>query len=342
MNESERWELLAKVLADEASPAERQRVADWLAASPDHQALFAQLRASWPPPAAAASSPETEAAFNRLLVRLEATEPVIVQSPPPVRRLGWLRWAAAVAVLLLGSWAVWQYAGKSVSAGAIAKVNPKGSRSVIRLADGSTVWLNADSRLDYPETFADSTREVRLVGEAFFKVAHNPRQPFIVRLATGSVRVLGTSFNVRAYPGDSTVETTVLTGKVAFVPGPTRVAAGGSPKKDTVFVLPNSRVVQSLARAEVRQQPVAAALSTAWTNDRLEFRNTPLGEVAKTLERWYGTPVVLARQDLAHCPLTGSFHRQSLREVMDVIALTRVFDYELTGERLLIKGRGCP
>ncbi|MBC7890926.1 MAG: FecR domain-containing protein [Sphingobacteriaceae bacterium] len=336
MDESPPWELLAKALAGEASPDEQRRVADWLAQNPENPAIFTQLQAAWKPDPTHASSPETEAAFSRLLSRLDAED--APQTARPVRRLGWVRWAAAVA-LLLGTWTVWQTVSTSPDE-PVAKVNPKGERSVLKLSDGSTVWLNADSRLEFPETFSDSIREVRLVGEAFFKVAHNPRQPFIVRLATGSVRVLGTSFNIRSYPGDSTVETTVLTGKVAFVPKTSRSNQSVS-QKDTVLVLPNSRVIQSLVRAEVRQQPVAAALSTAWTDDRIEFRDTPLGEVAKTLERWYGTPVVLARADLAQCPLTGSFRRQSLREVMDVIALTRVFDYELSGERLLIKGRGC-
>ncbi len=336
MDESPPWELLAKALAGEASSAEQRQVADWLAQNPEHPALFAQLQAVWKPVPNPLSSLETEAAFQRVLSRLESAEGT--NTGRPLRRLGWVRWAAAVT-LLLGTWAVWQTVGTSTN-DPIAKINPKGSRSVVKLSDGSTVWLNADSRLEFPESFSDSIREVRLVGEAFFKVAHNPRQPFVVRLATGSVRVLGTSFNIRAYPGDSTVETTVLTGKVAFVPKPSRSKRSVS-QKDTVLVLPNSRVIQSLVRAEVHQQPVVAALSTAWTDDRIEFRDTPLGEVAKTLERWYGTPVVLARADLAQCPLTGSFRRQSLREVMDVIALTRVFDYELSGERLLIKGRGC-
>jgi len=334
MDESPPWELLAKVLAGEVSPTEQQQVTDWLAQNPEHPALFAKLQAAWTSNPTPASSSETEAAFSNLWSRLDAE----AQTARPVRRLGWVRWAAAVA-LLLGTWAIWQSVGTSPDE-PLAKVNPKGERSVLKLSDGSTVWLNADSRLEFPETFSDSIREVRLVGEAFFKVAHNPHQPFVVRLATGSVRVLGTSFNIRSYPGDSTVETTVLTGKVAFVPKSPRSNQRVS-QKDTVLVLPNSRVIQSLVRAEVRQQPVVAVLSTAWTDDRIEFRDTPLGEVAKTLERWYGTPVVLARADLAPCTLTGSFRRQSLREVMDVIALTRVFDYELSGERLLIKGRGC-
>ncbi|MBC8153090.1 MAG: FecR family protein, partial [Bacteroidetes bacterium] len=183
-------------------------------------------------------------------------------------------------------------------------------------------------------------------GEAFFRVTHNPKQPFVVRLATGSVRVLGTSFNIRAYPGDSLVETSVVTGRVAFVPKPVSPSPRPGRKMtvaqpDTLFLTPNVKAIQSLTRRSIATQPTVAVNQIAWTESKLVFRNTPMGEVAKTLERWYGLPVTLERESLRQCPLTGTFQNQSLREVMTLIAMTNRFQYELTPARVTIKGPGC-
>jgi ferric-dicitrate binding protein FerR (iron transport regulator) len=250
--------------------------------------------------------------------------------------------------LLIGFWGWQQFLPATHPPSVVQQTNPKGTRSQIHLADGSTVWLNADSHLSYPKTFAGALREVSLEGEAFFTVTPNPKQPFVVRLKTGSVRVLGTSFNIRAYAGDSTVETSVVTGRVAFIPK--SVTTGQQPQpgrketiltSDTLFLLPNVRAIQSLNRQAVATQPTVAANQIAWTESKLVFRNTPMGEVAKTLERWYGTPVSLEGESLRQCPLTGTFQNQSLREVMTLIAMTNQFQYELTPTRVTIKGPGC-
>jgi ferric-dicitrate binding protein FerR (iron transport regulator) len=332
MNETQRWERLAKVLAGEATPEELAEHTRWLSESPQHAARWGQLQASWNQP----SPPlplDTPAALAKVQRRLDAASEV---PEPRVRRLGWRAWvAAAVLALALGAglWVGWQ---SRRTPDLIAEANPKGQRSELTLPDGSRVWLNADSRLEYPETFADSVRAVSLEGEAFFEVAHNPKQPFLVRLKTGTVRVLGTSFNVRAYPGDSTVETSVLTGRVAFIPKPKPAAR--PVLADTVFVLPDFKVTQSLRSARIERLPTVARRQAAWTENRLEFHDTPLTEIARTLERWYGTPVRLEGE--SQCRLTGSFpDPRSLREVMDALALTHLCEYELTRQELVIRGQ---
>ncbi|GAB3641084.1 FecR family protein [Spirosoma arcticum] len=353
MPDSINWTLIGKVLADEANDTERREFNDWLSAHPEQQPVVDNLRRFWlTPDARPANKPlDVAAAYQRLQRRLESEPPPVDETPArplwSVRR--WSGWAAAASVtLLIGVWG-WQQLRSSPDAlPVVQQTNPKGTRSQIHLADGSTVWLNADSHLSYPKTFTGALREVTLEGEAFFTVTHNPKQPFVVRLATGSVRVLGTSFNIRAYPGDSTVETSVVTGRVAFVPKPVTTGQPASAsrqlpstKTDTLFLLPNVRAIQSLNRRSVATQPTVAANQIAWTESKLVFRNTPMGEVAKTLERWYGTPVSLEGEALRQCPLTGTFQNQSLREVMTLIAMTNRFQYELTPTRVTIKGPGC-
>lgn len=352
MHNSVDWNLLGKVIAGEATPLERQQLDDWLAAHPDQQPIVDSLRQFWLTPTAKTDvADQTVAeAFARLQQRINSqTTPAEVPVRPLWTWRPWAGWAAAASVALTAGFLGWtQWHTATDVRPIVEQINPKGTRSQIHLADGSTVWLNADSRLTYPKTFAGSVREVSLEGEAFFTVIPNPKQPFVVRLKTGSVRVLGTSFNIRAYAGDSTVETAVVTGRVAFIPKPkaeslrpTNQTQPTTLKSDTLFLLPNSKAIQSLTRQSVVARPTVAANQIAWTESKLVFRNTPMGEVAKTLERWYGTPVTLQSESLNQCPLTGTFQNQSLREVMNLIAMTNRFQYELTASRVIIKGTGC-
>lgn len=353
MPDSIDWTLIGKVLADEATDAERREFDDWLLAHPEQQPVVDKLRRFWLASDANRADEQLDlpAAYQRLQHRLESEPPPPTETPTrplwSVRRWAGLA-AAASLVVTLGVWAWSRWPTLPDPAPVVEQINQKGTRSQIRLADGSTVWLNADSHLRYPKAFTGPLREVTLEGEAFFKVTPNPKQPFVVRLATGSVRVLGTSFNIRAYPGDSTVEMSVVTGRVAFVPQPTTPDQPPQPGRkvamtqpDTLFLLPNVKAIQSLNRQSVATQPTVAVNQIAWTESKLIFRNTPMGEVAKTLERWYGTPVTLERESLRQCPLTGTFQNQSLREVMTLIAMTNRFQFELTPSQVTIKGPGC-
>ena len=121
--------------------------------------------------------------------------------------------------------------GESCPGQSFQKQNAKGVKSTIELADGSKIWLNADSKVQYPALFNGSTREVYLNGEAFFDIAKNPSKPFIIHLSNGTVRVLGTSFNIKAYDNEPVVETSVATGKVAFIP-----KLKNNQRADTVFL----------------------------------------------------------------------------------------------------------
>lgn len=352
MHDSADWILIGKVITKEATPTERQQFDDWLAAHPDQQSVVDSLHQFWLTPDAKTdvASQSVSEAFARLQQRINGQNaPAEVLIRPLGAWRSWVGWAAAASVALIGGllgWSQWHTA-TSVRP-VVEQINPKGTRSLIHLADGSTVWLNADSHLSYPKTFTGSLREVSLEGEAYFTVTPNPKQPFVVRLKTGSVRVLGTSFNIRAYAGDSTVETAVVTGRVAFIPRlkakslrPTNQEQIASTASDTLFLLPNSKAIQSLTRQSVVARPTVAANQIAWTESKLVFRNTPMGEVAKILERWYGTPVTLESESLNQCPLTGTFQNQSLQEVMSLITMTNRFHYEQTASRVIIKGPGC-
>lgn len=160
-------------------------------------------------------------------------------------------------------------------------VIPYGSRSNITLADGTKVWLNAGSRLIYPSRFVDRTREVFLSGEAFFDVEKNEKQPFVVKTTDVQVEVLGTQFNVTAYPEDFAVQTVLAEGSVEI-----KSASAGRREKG-VLLKKGEMAYFNKKTQETRTQKVDVTEYTLWTRGLLNFSNTDFNRITKKLERFY-------------------------------------------------------
>jgi ferric-dicitrate binding protein FerR (iron transport regulator) len=160
-------------------------------------------------------------------------------------------------------------------------VIPYGSRSDITLADGTNVWLNAGSRLIYPSRFVDKTREVYLSGEAFFDVQKNEKQPFVVKTTDVLVEVLGTRFNVTAYPEDFAVQTVLAEGSVEIK----SVSAGRREKG--VLLKVGELAYFNKKTQETNTQKVIVDEYTLWTEGLFNFSNTDLNRITKKLERFY-------------------------------------------------------
>jgi transmembrane sensor len=249
-----------------------------------------------------------------------------------LRRVGW--WpgvAAAVAVVIVGV-IFWQERSAAPIAALAEKHNVKGTRSIIQLADGSKIWLNADSKIKYPEVFNGLTRDVYLNGEAFFDVTKNPEHPFIIHLANGTVRVLGTSFNIRAYDNEPTVETSVATGRVAFIPKYRSVGK----RPDTIYLSPDHKARYTFNREELTTTPTVAQDDKAWTEGRLIFRSQTMEDIATELERDFGKKVVFLDEESKHFVFTGSFGNNTLEEIMYYLSRTKSFNYKITDSELLI------
>ncbi len=160
-------------------------------------------------------------------------------------------------------------------------VIPYGNRSVITLADGSRVWLNAGSRLIYPSKFVDKTREVFLTGEAFFDIAENDKQPFVVKTVDVRVQVLGTSFNVSAYPEDYSVQTVVSEGIVEIK------KTGSGLFEKTVCIAPGQLGYFNKKTQQTEILTVDIDHYIMWTKGLFKFSNTDFSRIIKKLERYY-------------------------------------------------------
>lgn len=218
-----------------------------------------------------------------------------------------------------------------VQANLIQKQNAKGVKSTIELVDGSKIWLNADSKVQYPALFNGNTREVYLNGEAFFDIAKNPAKPFIIHLSNGTVRVLGTSFNIKAYDNEPVVETSVSTGKVAFIP-----RLKNNRKADTVFLTPNNKVVYRLDEEKIITAATVSSEDKAWTEGKMIFRSMLFDEIAVELERNFGKKVVFKSEEARDYRLTGSFQNNTLVEILYYLAKTKTFSYTISDEEIVI------
>jgi ferric-dicitrate binding protein FerR (iron transport regulator) len=344
------WDLLAKHLAGEASASEQQELHAWITATPDRLPLLTDATRAWERGGSGAeefSEADVEVAWQRFRVAAElAPAPTPVAVPAPEKSEGkvvplwpaaqpWLRVAAAV-LLLVGVWSLLrvflppsQQEMITVAAGA--------QRQQATLPDGSQVWVNRHSTLSYAADFNKTARVVQLQGEAFFEVKKDQGRPFTVLANETRTQVLGTSFNVRAYGAEDSVEVAVVTGRVAF--SPVRRLETGS---DSVLLTPGQRgVIHRVAPSAAVQKPIVDPNFRAWQQQELVFDNQSLDQLTQTLTRYYDTPVTLANPALGSCRFTGTFARASLPQVLRVVSLSANLTVTQSATGYTLDGPGC-
>ncbi len=330
--------LVTRKLSGEASQDELQELAELLRTDPSMKDEFDVISRYWQQENQEQAT-NTESALQKTLNQLglepllqhpDITEPVIKKIP------AWkLALRIAAAIITLGGISMGVYALISTSSSQdknlVQKTNAKGVKSTIALADGSKVWLNADSKLQYPASFTGNTREVYLNGEAFFDIEKNPSKPFIIHLANGTIRVLGTSFNIKAYDDEPVVETSVATGKVAFIP-----KLKNNDNADTIFLTPNNKVIYQVKTERTTTATTVSEEDRAWTEGKLIFRSMLFEEIGIELERNFGKKVVFEDSDIKTYRLTGSFQNNTLSEILYYLSKTKSFSYSITDEQIVI------
>ena len=202
---------------------------------------------------------------------------------------------------------------------------PRGGECMIKLDDGTKVWVNAETKLKYPVTFVGDRREVVLEGEAFFDVAKNEK-PFIVKTSFGDVRVLGTAFGISAYASEPESYTTLVRGKVSVE------REGIKP----VVILPGEQVVTSKDGKMIKQQ-VDVEEFVGWKEGIYVFKEKSLGEIMKTLERWYNISVDFQEKSLVDLPFTGNLKRyDDINVFFDALTRTGDMKYRVEGNQVIL------
>ena len=167
---------------------------------------------------------------------------------------------------------------------------PKGGQYQIELPDGTQVWLNAASSLRFPTSFTGKERRVEIMnGEAYFEVAKNKKMPFIVRLNSAEIQVLGTHFNVMAYAEEATVKTTLLEGSIKFVQ-----------QQRGLLLRPGEQIQLSKDGSTKIESDVDTDQVVAWKNGLFQFDNSDIETVMRQLSRWYDVSVVYSNTNIKH------------------------------------------
>lgn len=375
MNEERVWYLLSVQLSGEATPEELEELNTLLTQQPDLGLRADVIRNMWnsrqkPLPVAPnhfdkhlqrlsnhLAQPALQ--FESEGVEIEAPE---LEEPLHGNRLGWL-WAAtaAAACLLIFFLLVWpeeKKAGKPMASNTIS--TRPGSKSKVELPDGTQVWLNADSKLTYGQNFSGNTREVILTGEAYFDVAHatsvetGQRIPFIIHTPSIDIKVLGTAFNVRSYPGESTTETALIRGSVEItlhnspdkkiilkpdeklvVRNDEATVTGGKTAKSDSIIADNAPMM-TLSKLHRYKQDTGSHYETMWVKNKLAFENEPFDRMLPEIERWYNVTVQLKNESMNNLHFTGVFENKSLVDVMEALSLSRGFHYEIKGDQVTI------
>ncbi|HMF71771.1 MAG TPA: FecR family protein [Flavitalea sp.] len=216
-------------------------------------------------------------------------------------------------------------------------ISDTASKSTIYLSDGSVVWLKAGSRLEYPRKFDGEVREVTLVGEAFFDVAKDPEKPFIIHAADFTTRVLGTSFNIKAYGDDDAAEVVVVTGKVMVS------AKEPSVDKSKVLVLkPNQKAIYSRKDKSLVEAPVTEQEVKITTNkSKLAFDETQLKDIINVLNATYDINIALSNESMTDCMITADLTNETLGVSIAILSKALHATYTIDGKNIMLLGNGC-
>lgn len=237
-------------------------------------------------------------------------------------------WAIAASLLLLMGLSFFFYQS---SVNIITKQydTKPGEHAKIMLSDGTEIWLNAGSRLRYPAKFKGDTREVYLTGEAFFDVAKDKKHPFIIHTDKMDTKVLGTSFNVQAYPDQTTQEVSVLTGKVNVKSTVT---------EENVYVTPGQKVVfksQSNKLKAFTDIPMNSI--SLWRKNIIVFEDAPLPEVIATINRNYNVTIEIGNKNLNNLKISAYFKELPVNEVVALVCNIINADYKLESGTYIIR-----
>jgi ferric-dicitrate binding protein FerR (iron transport regulator) len=290
---------------------------------------------------------------------VDISEEFLINKPGNKKRLLFIYAGSIAACFLLMLVLFYQQGPQPESLAKEFVSNPKliysslpGERKSFQLADGSVVTLNGGSRLEVSKDFNLAKREISLKGEAYFSVTHNALKPFIIHTDNINVKVLGTEFDVKAYPGDRTTETILIKGSV-------EVTVHDRPEEKIVLKPRHKLIIQNegiaakdisdtvlkahkAIREKLQVQNVmlsstdSSVIETSWKDNRLTFNNETLAEVAVKLERWYGIQVSVAGDIADKYHYTAIFENESLNETLKALQLSLFFHYRIEDDKVLI------
>ena len=202
----------------------------------------------------------------------------------------------------------------------------QGNRAQVTLPDQSKVWMNSNSKLIYT-TGKNNTREVKLTGEAFFKVFKDKTRPFIVSANNLQVEVLGTSFNVKVRQGSDLIETSLVEGSVKL---------SGTDLSQDYYLKPSEKAIFSNSTKSIQIVATDNEVETAWKDNKLKFKSERFVDVIAKLEDWYGVKIKLQYPAIENDLISGSFKDESLKTVLETFKIQYHIRYEINADTIVM------
>lgn len=276
----------------------------------------------------------------------------VPQKPAPSRRTALRRSLIALSVVVAAVVLIWNYRS-TLPAREIVFQTKAGEKKKYSLPDGSSILLNSSSTVTIAAGFNERHRDVYLSGEGYFDVAPNAQQPFIVHTHTIFIRVLGTIFNVKAYPNDTVTATSLLQGAIKVYANE-HVAGVWLPKEGLLLsanqklqvlksigkksITPlSSKVIPGYAIAPLASDTTLnTVVETDWTRGRLSFNDMPFDRIALELERWYGVKIRFEDEQLKQYRFVATFDKENIDQVLSALQATTSFNYRKEQDSVII------
>lgn len=293
---------------------------------PQSDDLFDRLRIESPRPDAGHTA---EKAYERLSQRIHSEEKTLLISTRNHTRK-YRIWLAAASVCVAVLAAGWAGSALKPETEMLVRNNNWEKVSDMTLDDGTRLTLNRGAQLIYPEHFTGRQREIFLSGEAYFEVAHDAGHPFVVRVGDLKIKVLGTKFNVEAYPDSEIITTTLLEGSVEVE---------SQLNHHRLRLAPDQQLTYDTRSGEMHLSTLPESEeSIRWTDNVWILHQTPFMQMCKRMEHLFNIKIIILNDTLADKKFTGEFHYgDSLESILEIIRITTPFDYERKGDVLILK-----
>jgi len=340
-NEEINWKSLAKHLAGESDAKEQQEISAWIERSSSNADLYNEISAHWNQINNMKEMNQFdvnngwEKLHNRIVVTADSNVKAGSTGPRKQKSLLYMplfRAAAAIALLILIGAGTYGIVSKIKRDAQLATVSSgSDDKTKVTLPDGTEVFLNADTKITYSKSFNGRTREVRLTGEAYFDVTHNPDKPFLIYTGDAIIKVLGTSFNVQAFRSSGKVEVYVETGKVQLYEAQNT--------SNVVTIEPG--YVGSIKKSMVEKSRNTNENYMAWKTKKLFFNNSEMGKVAAGIQDVFKVKMVFENPAMEHCKISSNFMDESLEDVLKSICTLHNWKWERKGDTVILSGTGC-
>ncbi len=319
--------LILRLFSGEADINEKKQITDWLDHSPENKKLYVDLREIW-----LNTGLQNDADQYDLDIAIQQFRDYIGKANSNQKRefrfIQFVLKYAAVFILALALPASYYLGTQNLPKQSMTTVScAYGDKSNIILPDSTRVWLNSGSKLSFNSDFKSGGRNVKLEGEAYFSVSKDKDHPFRLETSEVEIKVLGTQFNVKAYPEEKCVSTTLVEGSLQI-----------SSQSQEMFIKPEEKMVFN---KETKKMTLIELTDTSpeidWKKGRLIFRNESLEELEPKLERWFDVDIVFADELVKHRRFTGTLERESILEVISYFEFSKYVTCKIQGNKIIIK-----